>query len=136
MELKQYLQAANLRETHPRRAILTILQEATTPLTHKEVYKKIVQQNVAINLTTVYRILQKFEELHIIHTHLHSGGVVLCEHPQSNGHHVLLSCKKCGTTQEHLDSLLCKQESTIAAKHGFSGVEHKSELTGVCSLCA
>jgi Fur family transcriptional regulator, ferric uptake regulator len=131
-----YFTAANLRETQPRTVVLSVLLEASVPLTHKEVYKKIVQKKVSINLTTVYRILQKFADSGLIHTHVYSGGVVLCEHPRTKGHHVLLCCKQCGVTKECLDSSLCKQESVIANKFGFSSIEHKSELVGLCSLCS
>lgn len=134
-DIPPLLHVYGLRDTQPRRLVLSVLQRAKTPLSHKKIFTEIKKSNAAINLVTIYRVLEKFEEIGLTHRHLHSGGVVLCTLQDTKGHHVLLSCSSCGTVKECADPHLCQHEDRIAKKAGFTPKAHCSEVIGMCSSC-
>ncbi len=138
LRMKDYvtiLRAAKLRDTQPRRLVLQALIAMGKPLSPKDIYEWCIGENAAINLVTVYRILEKFEEQHIIHKHPSSGGVTLCSLPEEGGHHGFLSCQSCGRVEEFSDSDLCKEENRIAESSGFRPRHHVSEIIGECAEC-
>ncbi|PIR53045.1 hypothetical protein COU76_03255 [Candidatus Peregrinibacteria bacterium CG10_big_fil_rev_8_21_14_0_10_49_10] len=129
--LKQH----GLRDTQSRRLVLHALVKGNKPLSQKEVYETIKRTDGSINLVTVYRILEKLEELGMVHRHLSSGGFVLCSLEGHAGHHVFLSCQDCGKVEECADPELCRHEDRIARSAGFIPKTHLSELLGLCSSC-
>lgn len=135
-DIQAILKRFDLRDTQPRRLVLKALVRMKKPSSHKEIYEWIRKKDAAINLVTVYRILETFEETGIIHKHHSSGGFVLCTHTGESGHHVLLSCEDCGKVEECIDAEFCKHENRLAKKHHFIPKTHLSELGGVCSSCA
>lgn len=132
---EQILQVHNLRDTQPRRLVLRALAEIGKPATHKEVFDVIQSHEATVNLVTVYRTLDTFEELGIVHRHPSSGGIVLCSKSEQKGHHGFLSCQKCGKVEEFIDPNLCKEENRIAQNAGFRPKNHISEILGVCAKC-
>lgn len=135
LAIANVLKKAKLRDTQPRRLVLQELMKTNSPKTHKEIYEAITSAGNAINLVTVYRVLEKFTEIGLVHKHLSTGGVVICSLPEEHGHHVLLSCSDCGKVEEQCDTELCQHEDRLAKKAGFTPKEHLSEVIGVCSSC-
>lgn len=133
---KAILQKLNLRDTQPRRLVLRALMKSKKPISHKEIHEWIQGQDAAVNLVTVYRTLETFLEIGIIHRHPSTGGFVLCSLPEKEGHHGFLSCESCGRVEEFADSALCKQEDRIAKKAKFAAKHHVSDILGSCSLCS
>ena len=142
--LHSLLRRSNLRDTQPRRLVMEALTSIGVPASHKEVYSWIEKQGAAINLVTVYRILQAFEDLGIVHRHPSSGGFVLCSIEEDHHHdiaatctacHGFLSCQGCGTVQEFTDGKLCTEENRIARNAGFTPKHHMSEIIGLCAKC-
>lgn len=129
------LQKFNLRDTQPRRLVLKALMDIKKPASHKEIHNWIEKQDAAVNLVTVYRTLETFEEIGIIHRHPSSGGIMLCSMSEEAGHHGFLSCEKCGNVEEFCDKNLCSQEDRIAKKAGFTPKHHMSEIIGICAGC-
>ena len=129
------LRQFNLHDTQPRRLVLKALAAMKKPASRKEIHDWIQKQDAAVNLATVYRTLQLFEDLGIVHRHPSSGGIVLCSVQSEEGHHGFLSCEKCGKVEEFVDPKLCKEENRIAKQSGFSPSHHISEIIGVCPKC-
>jgi Fe2+ or Zn2+ uptake regulation protein len=115
--------------------VITALTEIGRPVSHKEVHEWLKKKRTAINLVTVYRILEKFETLGLVHKQPTSGGFVLCALSAEHGHHGFLSCQQCGTVEEFADPDLCRVENAIARKAGFIPASHLSEIVGICSTC-
>ena len=134
-DLQSLLKKCNLRDTQPRRLVLKALMEMKKPASHKEIHEWIESQDAAINLVTVYRTLETFEEKGLLHKHPSSGGVILCSLEHKDGHHSFLSCEECGKVEEFCHKSLCSQEDQIAKKAGFSPRHYMSEIIGVCSQC-
>ena len=129
------LKKFNLRDTQPRRMVLMALMQMKKPAAHKEIYDWIQKQDAAINLVTVYRTLDTFEEIGLIHRHPSSSKIILCSMCDHAGHHGFLSCEKCGIVEEFCRKELCSKESQIAKKAGFIPTQHMSEIIGVCADC-
>lgn len=129
------LQQFNLRDTQPRRLVLKALVNMQKPASHKEIHRWIEEQDAAVNLVTVYRTLETFEEIGIIHRHPSSGGIILCSMNEEEGHHGFLSCEKCGMVEEFCNEDLCSKEDRIAKKAGFTPKHHVSEIIGICAGC-
>lgn len=134
-DIPTLLKHFGLKDTQSRRLVLSVLIKSKKPLTQKDIAAQIEQSGGATNLVTVYRILEKFESLGLIHKHLSSGGFILCSKPEEKGHHVMLSCEDCGIVEEHSDAHLCKHEDRIAKNAGFVPKTHLSEVIGICSSC-
>ncbi len=129
------LERCRLRNTMPRRQVLSVLVSARKPVAHKEIHDRIAKCSAGVNLVTVYRILEKFEACGIVHRHPSSGRVTLCSLPDIKGHHGFLSCRQCGTVEEFSDSSLCAEENRIAKKAGFRPLHHVSDIVGLCGKC-
>lgn len=132
----QILTAKGLRATQTRRLVLEAFMKKPVPLTQRDIHDIIKKNGADISLVTVYRIIEAFEGVHVVHKHLSSGGYVLCTMEDEHGHHVLLSCEDCGSVEECIDTDFCKHEDRIAAQNGFTPKAHLSELIGVCSSCS
>ena len=129
------LRQFNLRDTQPRRLVLQALMDMKKPASHKQIHRWIDAQDAAVNLVTIYRTLQTFQELGVIHRHPSTGGMVLCSMSDKAGHHGFLSCQECGKVEEFCDNNLCSEENRIAQSAGFEPRHHMSEIIGVCSTC-
>ena len=105
--------------------------QALTPL---EVYDSARATHPELGLVTVYRTLEKLEELHLIQrVHQPSGcqAFIAC----GQGHQHLLLCQRCGQVTffegDDLDNLI----SAIANRTGYSIKEHWLQLFGLCQNC-
>ncbi len=123
------LRAAGKRVTQERRAVLAVL-EANPHLEAAEIFEHAVGICSRINLSTVYRTLSL----------LHSLGVVEAtgfgeSHRHFESHHTVhyhAVCQSCGAVLElPPTSALAK----LAEAEGFTVVEERVELVGVCRSC-
>ena len=88
-----------------------------------------------VGLATVYRNLQRLADSGDADTLRRDNGEVaflICE----SGHHHHLTCRVCGRVERVRDCRLDDWARQVAAGHGFSNVEHRAELVGVCAACA
>ena len=129
------LKRFSLRDTQPRRLVIEALYRSRKPLSPYDLQKKIARRGAAINTVTVYRILDVFEELGIVHKHPCNGLYSLCSIPHKKGHHGFLHCGACGRVEEFLSKRLCKIENAIARSAKFRPRSHVSEILGLCSAC-
>jgi Fur family ferric uptake transcriptional regulator len=90
-----------------------------------------------IGLATVYRTLQSLAESGEVDSVRADDGEALyrrCESPHAHHHH--LRCRECGAAQEIEGPDAEAWAASVAARHGYSSIEHTIELTGVCGACA
>lgn len=125
-----------LRDTQTRRLVLQAMHASKTPLCPADIRQWILDRGAAINTVTVYRILDTFTALGIVHKHPYNGLYTVCTMPQTPGHHGFLHCQDCGTVEEFHDHRLCTIENDIAARAGYKPTLHVSEIRGICSQCA
>jgi Fur family ferric uptake transcriptional regulator len=128
------LQENGYRLTAARRAVVKTVAGAERALTPIEVYDIARKQNPALGLVTVYRTLEKLEELHLIQrVHQPQGCQAFIATSQAHQH--LLLCEGCGQVKffegDDLDSLI----AAIEKKTGYQIREHWLQLFGLCSNC-
>ena len=118
------------RSTNQRRAIERELREVATAVTAQELHDRLD----GVGLATVYRNLQRLADEGAADTIRRDNGelaFLVCE----GGHHHHLVCRDCGRVEDVRDCELDDWTKRVARKHGFTSVEHRAELVGVCSGC-
>lgn len=122
------------RVTAARRAVVDTVYGSTHALTPIQVYDTARKKYRALGLVTVYRTLEKLEELHLIQrVHQPQGCQAFIS--AGSGHQHLLLCKNCGEVAffegDDLDALT----ASIAKKTGYTIQEHWLQLFGLCGKC-
>lgn len=122
------------RLTEARRAVVETVAATDRALTPIQVYDVARQQNPALGLVSVYRTLEKLEELHLIQrVHQPDGCQAFIAASQAHQH--LLLCQNCGQVKffegDDLDALIL----AISNKTGYRIHEHWLQLFGLCPAC-
>jgi Fur family ferric uptake transcriptional regulator len=128
------LQENGYRLTGARRAVVETVQRSARALTPVQVFDMARQKYRALGLVSVYRTLEKLEELHLIQrVHQPQGCQAFIS--ASHGHEHLLLCQNCGRVTffegDDLDALIIG----IAKKTGYQIREHWLQLFGLCQAC-
>ena len=128
------LQKNDYRITDARRAVVEIVQSSTRALTPVEVYDLAREQHPTLGLVTVYRTLEKLEELGLIQRVHQSKG---CQGfiTAGQGHQHLLLCTRCGQTTLFEGDDLAGFIGSVAEKTGYQINEHWLQLFGLCENC-
>jgi len=119
------------RRTEQREAILDALSASDRAVTAQELHSRLE----GVGLATVYRNLQRLADSGDADTLRRDNGEVaflIC----GSGHHHHLTCRECGRVEQVRDCRLDEWAREVAAGHGFSQVEHRAELVGVCAGCS
>jgi Fur family ferric uptake transcriptional regulator len=122
------------RLTGARRAVVEIVAESSRALTPLEVFDSARAAHPELGLVSVYRTLEKLEELHLIQrVHQPEGCQAFVSANQ--GHQHMLLCQKCGKVTffegDDLENLI----SVISGKTGYKIQEHWLQLFGLCATC-
>lgn len=128
------LQAHGYRLTESRRAVVEIVAAAFRALTPMEVFDLARAAHPALGLVTVYRTLEKLEELHLIQR-VHQPGGCQAFIAASEGHQHLLLCQGCGRVTFFEGDDLNYLFNAIAEKTGYVIQEHWLQLFGLCKDC-
>ena len=128
------LQTNGYRLTTPRRAVVEIIAKSQRVLSPAEVFKQARKKYPALGLVTVYRTLEKLEELGLIQR-VHQPGGCHTFIAAAQGHQHLLICQQCGLAEyfggDNLDGLM----SSIGKTSGYAIKEHWLQLFGLCAEC-
>jgi Fur family ferric uptake transcriptional regulator len=122
------------RLTGSRRAVVEIVGASSRAMSPLEVYDSARANHPELGLVTVYRTLEKLEELHLIQrVHQPSGCQAFIT--ASQGHQHLLLCQICGQVTffegDDLENLI----TAISGKTGYVIREHWLQLFGLCEQC-
>ena len=128
------LSSNGYRLTGSRRAVVEIIAACTHAMTPLEVFDQARETHPELGLVSVYRTLEKLEELHLIQrVHQPSGCQAFVS--ASQGHQHLLLCQGCGQVTffegDDLETLI----SAISHRTGYDIKEHWLQLFGMCSNC-
>ncbi len=124
--------------TPQRKAVLEVfLENKDEHLSAEEVLRLSQEKNSDIGFATVYRALDLFEELDIIHKMNFGDGKSRYELNQMERehHHHHLVCLSCHEIIEVKDDLLSKLETNIAQEHNFDIMDHRLQFYGYCHKC-
>jgi Fur family transcriptional regulator, ferric uptake regulator len=122
------------RITKARGAVVETVEKSTRALTPVEVYDMARKRYRALGLVTVYRTLEKLEELHLVQrVHQPLGCQAFIS--ACSGHQHLLLCQNCGQAEffegDDLEPLI----KSISKKTGYEVKEHWLQLFGLCTNC-
>ena len=128
------LQENGYRLTEARRAVVQTVAESTKAITPLEVYEAARKHYHALGLVSVYRTLEKLEQLSLVQrVHQHDGCQAFIA--ASDGHQHLLLCQRCGQVTffegDDLDNLI----RSISSKTGYQVREHWLQFFGLCGKC-
>jgi Fe2+ or Zn2+ uptake regulation protein len=128
------LQQNGYRLTESRRTVVEIIAGSSRALSPLEVFDLARSQHSGLGLVTVYRTVEKLEELGLIQrVHQPQG----CQSfiAAFTGHQHLILCSRCGHVEffdgENLDSFF----EAIGAKTGYQVQDHWLQLFGLCKQC-
>ena len=122
------------RITRPRRIILDILAASSRPVTPMEIFDQARAVMPNIGLVTVYRTVEKLEELKLV-DRVHHLGQCQTVFRGTHGHQHLLVCTRCGSSA-YFDGLETEQQFIeIGKSHGYQVTGHWLQLSGLCREC-
>jgi Fur family ferric uptake transcriptional regulator len=130
------LHANGYRLTAPRQAVVEILASSQRVLSPMDVYELARAHYSGLGLVTVYRTIEKLEELDLLQrVHQPSGcqGFVA----SFSGHQHLLICQRCGQVEyfggdhESISQLM----ADVGQKSGYQIKDHWLQLFGICVNC-
>jgi Fur family transcriptional regulator, ferric uptake regulator len=128
------LQSNGYRLTGPRQAVVEILAESQFVLDPTQVFLEARLNYPSIGLVTIYRTIEKLEELGLVlRVHQPSGCHSFIAAP--TGHQHLMICQSCSRAEYFSGDNLTQLISQIGQDHGFSVQDHWLELFGLCTTC-
>ncbi|MGZ3676927.1 MAG: Fur family transcriptional regulator [Ktedonobacterales bacterium] len=122
------------RLTKARRAVVDTVVRSRHALTLIEVYDVARKRYRALGLVTVYRTLEKLEELHLIQR-VHQPEGCQAFIAAGHGHQHLLLCQRCGRVTFFEGDDLKALMGTISSKSGYRIRDHWLQLFGLCASC-
>jgi Fur family transcriptional regulator, ferric uptake regulator len=123
------LRKAGVRVTRPRQVILSILSQLEDHPDALEIFRRAVEIDQGISLSTVYRTMKLLEELGAIHRHAFEGGPSRFEQA-SDEHHDHLIDIETGDVIEFKSDRIEQLQDEIAKRLGYDIVHHRLELYG------
>ncbi len=136
------IQAHQLRLTSPRKMLIAFLDENTSPMTPYEIRDLLKSQGQKADVVTIYRILDEFEKIGLVHKVMTLGRYVRCDEIELEAHcekdddcHHYLICENCHKVEEISGENLHDLEKVIATQMKFRVKRHFLEFLGLCSKC-
>ncbi len=130
------LQSNGYRLTEPRRVVVETIASSQQALIPFDVFEKARSSYPSLGLVTVYRTIEKLEELGLIQrVHQPTGCQAFVT--AFSGHQHLLICQHCGRVEffsgdvEVIDGLV----KTVGDTSGYKIQGHWLQLFGVCTGC-
>jgi Fur family ferric uptake transcriptional regulator len=132
-EILSSVRGAAKRVTAAKRTVAEVLVGARGHLTVDEVTLAVQNRRPEVSPSTVYRILEEFEELQVVvHTHLGQSAAVYHLSGAVHGH---LTCSLCNLTVQipaaHFDAL----SKDLQKNFGFLLDRHHVAVSGTCAHC-
>jgi len=123
------------RITRQRAAVSALLERTEDFRSAQQLHESLRESGDSIGLATVYRTLQALADSGEVDVLRADDGEALYRRCESAKHHHHLVCRRCGTTVEISGAGVEAWAEEMAARHGFSAVEHTLDLFGLCSQC-
>ena len=133
MNFDGFLKSKELKVTKSRIAILKVLYEADRSLSVENILEECKKFGVDINLSTVYRGVEAFEEKGIIDKFSLKDGR-FSYRIKGDEHKHLLQCSVCHKEIE-VPCPMKQIEELVQSETGFTLTEHNLIMKGVCEEC-
>lgn len=134
-QYRQELANSGLKRTKHRLAVLDLIAGGDRPMTADQVYEALRGQQVAINLSTVYRTLEVLALNGLLtRLGLSGDGRHLFEYNRRVHRHYLV-CLTCRTVKPIDGCPLEEYSRTLAATTHYQISGHKLDIFGFCPKC-
>ena len=128
------LQVSGYRLTGSRRAVVEVVAESEYLLNPMEIYLKALHQYPGLGLVTVYRTLEKLEELELVQR-VHRADGCHSYVASAEGHQHLLICTSCNRAEYFSGDDLNPLMANLGSTRSFQIQEHWLQLFGICKNC-
>lgn len=128
------LQVSGYRLTTPLRVLVNLLVESQHALEPVELYDLGRREYPRMGLVTVYRALDKLQELGLVQR-VHQENGCHCYMRAARGHEHVLLCSRCGRAVYFSGDDLSSLTAELAQQTGFTIQEHWLQLVGLCTEC-
>ncbi len=131
--IREELKENNLRFTKQRSEILSVLKASSIPLNMDQIIEAL---SIEMDLSTVYRILDAFEEVGLVNKSVliePDQNVVYAYNRQQHEHHLI--CTSCLEMKVIRGCPLGNYETEVEEETGYSVSYHQLELYGICPQC-
>lgn len=135
--LLKILKENKLKITPKRKTIIRYLQKNPFYFTPEQIWKEMKKRYKKIGLPTVYRNLEKFNEIGILtktkgENRYYYG---MCGIGENKIHHHHIMCKKCKRIKPFKECNFNEIFQEIEKQTGFKISEHEFFLKGICEEC-
>ena len=134
LSIQSIFTARGWRVTAGVRNVVRVLEETKIPISSAEICAQLEKDERPIDLTTVYRILDRLISIHFLHSLY--GKFILCSDPKnkSDSHHFLV-CDNCGKAEEIFLDYFKPIEQQLQREKKFELREVDMNFFGLCSMC-
>jgi len=133
---KDMLKHDGLKNTKHRNSILNIIEISAQPITAEQVFMTLKKNEVDINLSSVYRILNTLvEKCLVIKTVMPGESKAVFEMNRFEHKHYVV-CTQCKKIVSVPGCPLEEYEKKLREKTGFQIQGHQLEVFGICRECS
>jgi Fe2+ or Zn2+ uptake regulation protein len=131
---REVLEQNGYRLTQPLMAVIGVMEASSRALSPMEVFDTARESYPKLGLVTVYRSLEKLEEIGLVQR-VHQPDECSSYIAARAGHQHLLICQSCGLTRyfggDNIEALM----SRVEQETGFTIQAHWLQLFGACPDC-
>jgi Fur family ferric uptake transcriptional regulator len=135
IDYEAYFHHFDLKNTRPRRLVLTVLIQESRLMTADDVHYVLRNQGESVNVSTVYRILDLFAKKGLVTTTILPDSRGQAYSLVASGHTHVLVCLRCHRKVDLSSCPLGEFEKNVASRTGFDILGHRLELYGLCREC-
>lgn len=129
------LQDVGLKHTKARVEIMDLIHSSDKLLSAQDIYTMLKRNKYHINLSTVYRTLEKLIDSKLINKiSLDNDNQAVYEYNKHEHHHLII-CQKCNKVIAVYNCPIKDYQEELEAQTGFKVIGHKVEFYGYCEKC-
>lgn len=128
------LQSSGYRITGSRRAVVEVMASSSFICNPMEIYLQAVKRHPGLGLVTVYRTLEKLEELELVER-VHLSQDCHSYIAAAEGHQHLIICTRCNRAEHFSGDDLSPLMADLGTNRGFTVEDHWLQLFGICDDC-
>lgn len=128
------LQDYGYRNTPARRTIVDVIIKSPRALEPMEVFNTGRKIHPKLGLVTVYRTIEKLEELGLVQR-VHQSESCNMYLRATKGHQHLIICTKCGKAEYFVGDDISSLIVSVTRETGYLVEDHWLQLFGLCPVC-
>lgn len=126
---------SGLKNTRQRKAILNILSSSQQPMAAEDVYLELKQNQIDVNLSTVYRSLEIMSGKDVVRKVSVAGDNRMLYELNERSHQHYLVCVNCKKIQPVGHCPLEAYEKSVARETNYAIMGHRLDIYGLCPEC-